>query len=156
MDSDTFRRFCPLWPSARSAGISEPKEFSHFNFFCLSGPSPRMSLLGSFCNFAYRGRTRARKQEHKTRCSQLRAHNRVLHKHHQSLSEKIAPRAPCRCPWRSSQPPARVLPCMIVHLFSPRRPRSTFAEITTCRYHLPTSIARHMDNTTYYCITCPR
>ena len=124
---DTFRRRCqPTSPRATADKSDQAhpspqprsQEFSHFNFFFCLPSKCRSSDLS--INLHFFGAIRVHDNKNKTRCSQLRARNRILHtKYHQSLSGKIALRAPCRCLWRSSRPLARVRPCMITHLFSP-------------------------------------
>lgn len=117
-------------------------EFSHLNFF-LSPRSIVASLLGSVYNLHF-GAARVHDNKSKTRCFPSNAPtNRILHKN--TISR-------CQGNSRSGRPvvvygaPLNLLP-VITHLFPPvglaphRLPAPPFTEITTCRYHLPTSIS---------------
>ena len=115
--------------------------FSHFNFF-LSFPGPT-SLLGSVYNLHF-GAARVHDNKNKTRFFPSNAPtNRILHKN--TISR-------CQGNLRSGRPVvvfrAPLIPPTCGHaLFSPvglvphRLPSPLFTEITTCRYHLPTSIS---------------
>jgi hypothetical protein len=124
------------------------KNFPILIFFCLPGSKCRSSDLS--INLHFRGSTRARQQEQNTLFPVTRPQSYPSHKTPSvAVKENRAQGALSLSMALLSTSCACTALYDHAFVFPRRRPRSTFAEITTCRYHLPTSIARHMDNTTY-------
>jgi hypothetical protein len=135
----------PTHPSPQPRSLN----FPILNFF-LSPRSNVALLLGSVYNLHF-GAARVHDNKNKTRCFPVtRPQIGFFTKHHQSLSGQFALRAPCRCLWRSSQPPARGYAFVF-----PRRPcppppaRSTFHR----DHHMPIP-SSHVHLSTRP--TCPR
>lgn len=119
-------------------------EFSHFNLFCLPGLT-RSSDLSITCILGQHACTTTRTKH--VVFPVTRPQIGFFTKHHQLLSGQFALRAPCRCLWRSSRPPARDRAFVF-----PRRPcppppaRSTFHR----DHHMPIPSSHvHLSSTTY-------
>lgn len=126
----------PTHPSPQPRSLN----FPILNFFFVSQVQRRSSDLSITCILGQHACTTTRTKH--VVFPVTRPQIGFFTKHHQSLSGQFALRAPCRCLWRSSQPPA----CDRALVF-PRRPcpplpaRSTFHRDHHMPIHLPTSIS---------------